>query len=290
MVGYNPDAIVESKIRVRFDVGLHDDRPDRAEFFYAKCGCYRDNLQPPDPAFDPNAPGPGPDIPNDLDFQQVYVQGEYAINDRFSVFGEFPLRWIQPNGFVGNATGFGNQAGVSDLRAGVKFALLSDPTQVLTVQIQTFLPTGDARKGLGTDHFTLEPSLLFYRRLADRAALESSAGVWIPTNGSAGVPTSSSDKFSGSVFFYGIGPSYEVYRTDRLRLAPVVELVGWHVLGGFETPPPGTDASGTNVVNLKLGARTIWNDRDSFYVGWGHGLTDATWYHNIVRFEYRHAF
>ena len=40
MVGYIDNAVVHSEIRIRFDAALDDQTPDRAEFFYAKCGCY----------------------------------------------------------------------------------------------------------------------------------------------------------------------------------------------------------------------------------------------------------
>jgi hypothetical protein len=79
-----------------------------------------------------------------------------------------------------------------------------------------------------------------------------------------------------------------VYRGGSVRFAPVVELVGWHVLSGYQTG--GTpDATGTNIVNLKVGARTAF-DRGSVYVGYGHALTTARWYEDIVRFEYRYSF
>ena len=82
-----------------------------------------------------------------------------------------------------------------------------------------------------------------------------------------------------------------------MQFAPVIELVGWHVASGFQTiegPAPdravtAPRADGTNIVNLKFGAR-ITVDRGSFYVGYGHALTDATWYDDIVRFEYRFSF
>src|SRR5712691_10474992 len=64
MVGYVDDATLETQIRVRFDVGLHDRRPDRAEFFYAKCGCYRQLAG--NAAYDPTAPGPGPGLATDI--------------------------------------------------------------------------------------------------------------------------------------------------------------------------------------------------------------------------------
>ena len=82
-------------------------------------------------------------------------------------------------------------------------------------------------------------------------------------------------------------------RTDRVRVAPVVELIGWRVLDGFQTIAPAlgdADASGTNIVNLKFGARVVWNNRGSVYVGYGKALTDAMWYDDILRFEYRQGF
>ena len=84
-----------------------------------------------------------------------------------------------------------------------------------------------------------------------------------PVGGNAGVPTAVSENFSGKVFFYGIGPSYELYNSGRVRFAPVVELVGWHVLDGFQSEVGGpllgasASAGGINIVNLKLGACNV---------------------------------
>ena len=109
-------------------------------------------------------------------------------------------------------------------------------------------------------------------------------------------PLASSEKCSGKVIFYGIGPSFEVYSGNRVRFAPVVELVGWHILDGFQTEPGGPllgasrDVGGTNIVNIKFGARTTIDNRSSFYVGYGRALTDAKWYEDILRLEYRYSF
>jgi len=284
MVGYIDDPVVSSKVRVRFDVGRHSHTPDRAEFFYAKCGCYRD-LAVTNPAYDPNAAGPGPGIVSDLNFQQFYVEGEYAATNRFSVFGELPLRWLQPQ----SSGAFGKQSGVSDLRAGVKLALADTPEQMLTAQVKTFLQTGDSRRGLGTDHASVEPAIMYYRQVSDRAAVESQVAVWIPFGGSKGVPTSVKDKFAGNVLSYGIGPSFDVYSSGNVRFAPVVELVGWRVLSGYQTAAV-SKADGVNIVNLKFGARTSWGRGASIYAGYGRALTDADWYNDIFRFEYRFSF
>ncbi len=284
MVGYIEDAVVGSKVRVRFDIGLHNRAPDRAEFFYAKCGCYRD-LSLNDPARDPDAAGPGPGIADDLNFQEFYIVGEYAANERISAFAELPLRWLQPQ----TAGTFADQSGMVDLRAGVKLALAATPDMTLTAQVKTFLPTGDSRRGLGTDHASIEPGLLYHHQLTDRAALASQFTLWIPFGGANGVPTSVDDKFAGNVLSYGIGPSFDVFSNENVRFSPVVELVGWRVLSGYQTAARA-DASGTNIVNLKFGARTSWGPGSSIYAGYGRALTDAVWYDEIVRFEYRFSF
>jgi hypothetical protein len=294
MVGYIDDAIIESKVRVRFDAGFHDTVPDRAEFFYAKCGCYAD-------AGDPDAPGPRPGSAKDLNFQQLNVHGEYAVNERFSAFAQVPIRWIQPQAFISKSippglVAFSDQSGFSDLRAGAKVGIVASDEQSVTVQGQFYFPTGDASKGLGTHHTTFEPALLYYQRASDVVVIESQVGAWLPIGGSAAVAgTGTTEDFSGNVFYYGVGSGFEIYKKDRVAFAPVIELVGWHVTSGFQTTE-GADGSvvprraeGTNIVNLKFGAR-VTIDRGSFYVGYGHALTDSTWYDDIVRFEYRFSF
>jgi hypothetical protein len=87
MVGYVEDAIIESKIRLRFDAGFGNRVPDRAEFFYAKCGCYQD-LAPADPQFDPDAPGPSPGAANDIRFQQLYLPSSLGPAEGFRIRGE----------------------------------------------------------------------------------------------------------------------------------------------------------------------------------------------------------
>ena len=289
MVGYIENASVESRIRVRFDTAFHDTAPDRAEFFYAKCGCYAD-LAANDPAFDPDTPGPRPGAANDVNFQHLDFWGEYAVQPRLSVFGQLPIRWLQPQSFIpGTGGSFPDQSGIGDIRAGARFAVADADDHTLTVQAQFFLPSGDAAKGMGTDHASFEPELLYFRQLNEIVTLESQFGVWFPFGGSAGLPTSVDDKFSGNVLNYGIGSGFDLLRKNGLRLGPVVELVGWHVFNGFQTATVA-DAGGTNIVNLKIGGRLTMNDLHSVYVGYGHHLTDDTWYDDIVRFEYRLGF
>lgn len=290
MVGYVDDAIVGSQVRIRFDAGFKDNAPDRAEFFYPQCGC-----------FGGNAPGPKPGASNDINFQQLYFQAEYAPVRRFSIFTEVPFRWIQPQSFIpktfSGTTTFSNQSGISDVRAGFKLAVTASSDHSLTFQFKAYFPSGDGSRGLGTAHYSIEPSLLYYQRLSDRWAVESQIGGWLPINGSS---LSGVGNYAGDIFFYGFGPSYQLVNRENIKFAPVVELFGWHVLGGLELlgtgllPPANTatvaDASGTNIVNLKIGARTSFGRHNSVYVGFGQAVTHSVWYEHIVRLEYRYSF
>lgn len=302
MVGYIDDATPQSRVRVRFDLGTGNESPDLAEFFYAKCGCFRQG-----PAghenLDKDAPGPFEAGPvTSLDFQEWHALGEVALGSRFSLFADVPFRSIAPKTFFpANSTFPDTSLGLGDLRFGVKYALVSKDRGIVTFQARGSVPTGDALLGRGTDHATIEPALLFWGQVSDRFAIEGMVGDSHPLSGSAGLPTSGAEKFSGDVVFWGIGPSYQAYRSGDSSVAAVVELVGWRVLGGFKSVGPNVSgarylrppccgaiaADGTNIVNIKFGVRATIDGRNSFYVGFGRALTDDVWYRDIVRIEYR---
>jgi hypothetical protein len=96
--GYIDNAIVGTQIRIRYDSALGNDRPDRAEFFYAKCGCFRTL------GFDALAPGPVPENPvsltriaeTEINYLDIRVNLEYAFDRRFSWFVEVPFRYLKP--------------------------------------------------------------------------------------------------------------------------------------------------------------------------------------------------
>ena len=275
MSGYIADATIDDHVRVRFDAGFHNTRPDRSEFFYAQCGCNG-----------PNGPGPV-GTADDLNFKQLTVDAQYAVTSRVALLATLPVRFIQPQHFFNRAATFGNSSGISDVRVGVKAALVSDVDTVLTAQVQGYVPTGDPRKGLGTDHASIEPALLLYRKLSDVLAIESQLSDWHPIGGSS----ASGSSYTGDVLSYGIGPSFELVHTSSVTFAPVVELVGWHLFGGQQLQPPGKLVpADANIVNLKFGARTTIDDTHSLYVGYGRALTNAVWYTDIFRVEYRYSF
>lgn len=133
--------------------------------------------------------------------------------------------------------------GLGDLQTGVKFAVVAADERYLTLQFRGYVPTGEALRGLGTHHPSLEPALLYLEKLSDRLTLESELSYWHPTSGSsaAGViaPLNApwtpppSARFFADVVRYGVSVSYK--SNSEWAPTPVFELVGWSVLGGYAT-------------------------------------------------------
>lgn len=269
--GYIDNAVPFTHFRLRFDSAFRGNRPDRAEYFYAKCGCFGGNAK-------------GPPLPEtSVDYQDLSAYLEYAMSDRFSLFVEAPLRFLNPDN---NA----NTTGLADINTGFKYALISDSCRTLTFQGRIFIPTGDPDRGLGTDHVSLEPSILFAQNLSDRLVLFGQFGDWIPVGGT---------DFAGNILRYGVGVSYNALDNGRFTVAPVVEMLGWTVLGGKELAfPEGVefDASGDTIINGKIGVRIGFGggrngSRNSdLYIGYGRALTGEVWYKEILRLEYRVRF
>ena len=270
--GYIDNAVPVTMARIRYESAYGNNRPDRAEFFYAKCGCFKT----------PNANGP-PRPETNIDYQEIYSYLEYAVNPRFSAFANVPVRFINPEQNV-NAYGWG------DLNFGAKYAVLYGPTRVLSVQLQVIVPTGRERLGLGTGVTWLEPGLLYQEQLSDRWQVFAQLKDQIPL-------MRQSD-FTGNVLTYGVGTSYVVARGCWGYVAPVGEVVGWTVLSGKETDPilGAVSARGDTIVNGKLGVRIGFGKvesgqpyptRSDLYIGYGRALTGEVWYRDMVRAEYR---
>ncbi len=276
-VGYVFNALVGTQVRLRVDAAYGNNVPDRAEFFYAKCGCFQTDAPP---LRDARAKGPPVFPETNIDYQEVIAYLETAFTPRFSGFIETPYRLINPDANR-NANGFG------DISGGFKWSVLASDTGVVTLMLQTYVATGDPPRGLGNNHITIEQGILFFERLTEQLALEGEFRNWTPINGT---------DFSGDVLRYGLGLSYEVYQTPTWRVRPVGEIVGWTALSGksLRQTPSGTfsieDAEADTIVNAKVGLRVLFGENSSFYAGYGRALTGEVWYKDIMRFEYRWYF
>ncbi len=265
-VGYIDIPVPADILRLRYDAGYRFLFPNRGEFFYPK----------------PGPSGPGlPRAESRIDYQELFLYGETLLVPRVSAFLEVPVRAINPE-VNANATGF------SDLTTGVKVGLIDDSWCHLTGQLRVYTPTGDGDRGLGTEHVSLEPGLLFLGQCTDRCNLYGELRYWVPIGGT---------NFAGDIIRYGLGASYELLDPcGGRRVAPVVEFVGWTLLDGLKSrlTPGGVlgplDATGDTIVNAKVGVRFGWGGPMDFFVGYGQALTGNQWYQNVLRLECRWAY
>jgi hypothetical protein len=277
-VTYIDSAIPQSMIRFRFDSAYDDNRPDRGEFFYPKCGCFSGG----------NGPGPPLMETKIQSYQEYSTYLEYAPTDRISGFVEIPIRAINPEL---NA----NEAGLGDINAGFKYAFVRNEDTVITFQLRTYAPSGAGTQGLGTAHTTVEPALLFYHQLAPRLQLEGEFRDWIPIGGT---------EFESNVVRYGLGVSYLAFDNGHFRILPVTEFVGWTFLNGMEfspdinTPTMTKSAGGDTIVNAKFGLRIGFGaatdpgvlSRTEIAISYGRALTGDVLYKDIIRAELRFRF
>lgn len=256
-VGYIDPATIGNRLRFRFDAGYDLFPPDRAEFFY-------EGSQPGTQS-------------RSVDYQEFSAYLETARNEWLSTFIETPVRLVNPDAAE-------NTAGMADINLGFKAMLLGTENSCTTLQVRTYLPTGDGDRRLGTGNVNIEPGILQYLRLSDRWLMENEVKTWVPIT---------SNDFAGTVMRYGVGLSYNQQPACRCQLtaSPVFEVVGWSVLDGSFTDEVGTiqSAAGDTIVNAKAGLRFNYDDKQ-IYAGMGQALTSDTWYDQIFRLEYRRRF
>lgn len=262
-VGYITSAVPFDHIRTRYD-SAYNNSPftSRSEYFYA--------------ASQPRGPGlPRPE--RSVDYQDASLYGETLIGCDWSVFGETALRWLNPD--IND-----NSMGLADMTVGAKWAFCRTEDSLFSFLLRGYIPTGDAGRGLGTRHYSIEPGLLGLYRVNELVNLESELSYWAPIGGS---------DFAGSIVRYGVGASCNLWADEVRSIAPVVEAVGWTALEGLKSSlqPNGIPliegAAGDTIVNLKLGVRGRVGPNSDVYVGYGHALTDQRWYQDIVRVEFR---
>jgi hypothetical protein len=330
--GYIDDAIPQTIFRIRDDAAFGFNRWDRATWMFGtwREGSFHAHAFVNDGTvkgtfFDTRAQGTQI-ISDRVNMDELSAYMEYAPTPKLSAFVLLPWRFMHfgPNledvgetpaerkQFPETAEVRGANAdpqGFSDTVAGFKYAFIEDPgNRYATFQFRTYFPTGDPGLALGTGHYSLEPGILLYQRLSDRLVVQGEFMDWIPIDGGRG---------SGSVLTYGAGFGYDVFKRQNLTITPVVEVVGWTVLGGTESvdgtvPAPITmkngvpgvavdgafvppdhffqSASGDTIVNVKLGVRTYFCEHSDLYMGWGHAVTGSRWYEDIFRLEYRYRF
>lgn len=299
--GYIDSAVIQTRIRVRYDNAQGANDAARAGFMYPTPASNNNNNVTGGRgpvAFGGGAPGSG-----DIDMEEVSTYIELAVRERFSLFLDVPVRWVGPIDFQG-ATGFdnGTQRGAGDIRAGFRWGWIDDPCEHLTLQVRTWLPTGDARTALGTGNTAIDVGLIYDQQIGSRTRFYAEINDWqtldavtLADTGGSGIDPSLLNQ-DANILRGGVGLGYDLLecgtRCEPSVLTILGEVVAWTVLDG-NTVDLNTsllsDAEGDTIVNGKYGVRYV-KGVHSMYAGYGHNWTSDRWYSDLLRLEYQRAF
>jgi len=263
-VSFIDSAIPMTQVKLLIDCNYGDHQPTRAAYLFPKSGV-------------PGSPGWQTPETN-VDWQQLTSYIEIAYQGMFSGFVELPTRWVNPE--VND-----NAWGMADINVGLKVALLNSPGFTTSLEVRGTIPTRTG-PGLSTCHYSVEPGVLLYLRPMDILALEGELRYWMPIDGT---------DFAGDIARYGLGVSIGQRSYQSFWFTPVVEAVGWTVMGGQEmvATPEGfliRGASGETIVNGMAGLRFGFGDMGDIYAGYGRSFTGYAWQHELWRLEFRVKF
>lgn len=249
--------------RFRTDAVYNLTKPDRSEYFWAM-------------------PGRGPVVEESVDYQDVRFLMETG-TPSFSLGTEVPIRMLNPE--IN-----GNTAGVGDIQLVQKAVLLSGSRWQMTQLTRTTFNNGNARKGLGTGHVSIEPGMLFRYQYSELTYLHSELKLTFPI---AGDPA-----YSGQALKWGVGVSTVYYETDTMALIPTLEFTNIWLLDGQYTPFPAgvpTDVDGDGIFNLAPGLRIACDtggDLGVVELGFSSVMAIGSngWYDALLRMDIRFVF
>ena len=255
----------QTQMRLRWDAMRNGLFRDRAEFIHARA--------------DGRGKGPRtrPVTFFDNDEFSYYMEGA---TQRFGLFVEMPYRSIDPE-FTPVESGF------ADMSVGTKSLLLDCELMQVTFQFTTFIPIGQASKGLGTGHVSLEPSILSALKLGPDTYFQCQVAYRIPIGGDP--------DYAGDVFHYHFSLNHVLWRPlTGVQIIGTAELSGWSILDGQYTQPVGTggvpvDARG-NLLGTGPGVRLVICDKIDFGVGALFAVTQDKLAEQFYRAEFRWRF
>jgi hypothetical protein len=255
-----------TQMRIGYDAARDFIQPDRAEFFWARA--------------DGRGKGPGPvngqAVPA-LDYDRLRLITE-AGTGRASLIVTTPYQSVSPS--IG-----GGSAGFGDITIGAKSLLFDTELLQVGMLFNTYVPSGNFGRGLGTGHVSLEPSLLFALKLTTDAYVQGQVSQWIPIGGDT--------RYQGSVLHSHLALNYVVARIAPD--APVVanlELNTYSFQAGEFTGPGLVPqaASGRTFVSLGPGVRAYVTSKIDIGFAASFALTDFALPQQFYRLEVRFRF
>lgn len=159
----------------------------------------------------------GVEQPFTFDSQELRLQFEVG-SPKFSVTTELPYVAINPDGAVGNHSGYG------DMSITTK-TVLKDGKNIQVTQIfRSFIASGNSGKNLGVGHASFETGAMFRKKF--RPQTEFAGELLYHWPAGAGE----------QIMKWGLGMTHVAYDSDDFAILPSVEFTGWSIV----------DAEGSN--------------------------------------------
>jgi hypothetical protein len=179
----------------------------------------------------------------------------------------------------------GHAAGFSDINLGTKSVLFDAELLQITFQFRTWMPSGIGLKGLGTQHVSLEPSLLFGLNISPDTYAQAQIAEWIPISADAAQ--------AGAILHYHASLNHVLWRWQpNVPIIGTLEANGWSFQDGLYTDPlrGALPASGETYLSAGPGLRVVVCDKIDFGIGSAFALTENHWGEQALRSEFRWRF
>ena len=256
--------------RFRWDSANDMQNPDRSEYFWARA----------------DGSGLGPNPPSDSYFRGVdYDELSHTIEAAHGPVGvwfEYTYRALDTT----IASDITHYAGFGDMSIGTKTMLFDTELVQLAMQFRTYIPQGSSRKGLGTGHASLEPSLIAGLKLSPKSYLQAEAAEWIPLGGNT--------DYAGALLRTSF--AYNRIIAQPHPAVPIIsstELTSWYFQDGAFTDSSGTGqlpSSGDSYLHGSTGLRMFVCDKVDFGTSASMPLSSGGWGDIWVRSELRFRF
>ncbi|HZU35535.1 MAG TPA: transporter [Gemmataceae bacterium] len=262
-----------TQMKFRYDHVWHYPFPDKAELLW------------------PRADGMGKYVKNSamalpdersVSYRDFYLINETAI-DRFGMSIAVPYRQMSTE----TEAIFPGASGLGDLIIGTKSLLIDCELLQFSFAFNTFVPTGNFTKGLGTGHVSLEPALLLALKVTPTLYLQSELAYRFPLGGD--------NQYQGPAFHYHMSLNQLLWNCGcDLKLIGTAELSGWEITGGAYTDPAtGTPLSAKSVgdvLSLGPGLRFVVCDKLDFGAAMMFAVTHQSMGDEYLRVELRWRF
>ncbi len=208
---------------------------------------------------------------------ELYQTTEAAAG-KFSTAVTTPYRSVNSE-YAGSGAGFGDTA------IATKSLLLDTELVLLAFQLDTTVPSGNPRKGLGVGHVSLDPSVIAGLRLGGDCFLQAQVGEWIPLGGDS--------TYSGAFLHYHLAYNQVLWKpTESVQLVGTLEGHGYSFQdGGFTDLGQGfRKSSGTTVGLVGAGTRLFFCDTYDFGVGGTFGVGGNSLFRDQLQVQMRVRF